>query len=71
MAETWAQANATLKPLSEIETSKRLAAYTAVDQHVKPEHKVGVHRLALIGPLTPKSYKVYWYWLWWAISNII
>ena len=24
-----------------IETSKRLAAYTAVDQHVKPEHTVG------------------------------
>ncbi|KAJ8456278.1 hypothetical protein ONZ45_g18786 [Pleurotus djamor] len=29
-----------LKPLSPIEASKRLAAYTAVDQHVKPEHRV-------------------------------
>jgi len=28
------------KTLSVIETSKRLAAYTAVDQHVKPEHRI-------------------------------
>ena len=28
------------KPLDIVEESKRLAAYTAVDQHVKPEHKV-------------------------------
>ncbi|KAF9493699.1 ribose-5-phosphate isomerase [Pleurotus eryngii] len=27
-----------LKPLSTIEAAKRLAAYTAVDRHVKPEH---------------------------------
>lgn len=31
---------ATEKPLSVIEASKRLAAWTAVDQHVKPEHRV-------------------------------
>ncbi|RDB26802.1 Ribose-5-phosphate isomerase [Hypsizygus marmoreus] len=29
-----------LVPLPAIEASKRLAAYTAVDQHVRPEHKV-------------------------------
>ncbi|KDQ23302.1 hypothetical protein PLEOSDRAFT_1072706 [Pleurotus ostreatus PC15] len=29
-----------LKPLSTIESAKRLAAYTAVDRHVKPEHIV-------------------------------
>ncbi|KAF8728462.1 hypothetical protein AX14_006615 [Amanita brunnescens Koide BX004] len=28
------------KTLDVIEQSKRLAAYTAVDQHVKPEHKI-------------------------------
>ncbi len=28
------------KPLSVIESSKRLAAWTAVDRHVLPEHKV-------------------------------
>jgi ribose 5-phosphate isomerase A len=28
------------KPLDIVEESKRLAAYTAVDQHVKPEHKI-------------------------------
>lgn len=32
--------NAALKTLSVVETSKRLAAYTAVDQHVKPEHRI-------------------------------
>ena len=31
---------ATKKPMDIIESSKRLAAYTAVDNHIKPEHKV-------------------------------
>jgi len=31
---------ATVATLSVIEASKRLAAYTAVDQHIKPEHKI-------------------------------
>lgn len=29
-----------LKPLAAIESSKRLAAYTAVDHHIKSEHRV-------------------------------
>ncbi|KAJ2933110.1 hypothetical protein H1R20_g3983, partial [Candolleomyces eurysporus] len=29
-----------LKPLAAIESSKRLAAYTAVDHHIKPEHRI-------------------------------
>jgi len=29
-------------PLDPIEQSKKLAAYTAVDNHVKPEHRVSV-----------------------------
>lgn len=31
--------------LSVIEASKRLAAYTAVDQNVKPEHRVRIIRI--------------------------
>jgi len=34
------QKMSTQKPLSGIEASKRLAAYTAVDQHIKPEHRI-------------------------------
>ncbi|KAG5645675.1 ribose-5-phosphate isomerase rki1 [Asterophora parasitica] len=41
MATTSASSTpAAVKPLSVIEASKRLAAYTAVDQHIKPEHSV-------------------------------
>jgi hypothetical protein len=37
--------SAAMPQLAPIEAAKRLAAYAAVDRHVKPEHKVGSSRV--------------------------